>query len=202
LGEGIGLESYAPLVTDADVDSKVTSLAIKSGFVGSLVINADSQGLADSDASHLPYSLGKFDNVYPDDNDVCTASGFATTEVDLPEVPAHMADDGSPIDDQPATHIKYEWSNVRVIVNADSIGTQTFADLTYTQDGCTGRYKVAILTPNVSCADAEDETKLDPTLCNSESDPSRGFPGSGIGQGIPTACDETLKLCLPTKTAP
>jgi len=202
LGEGLGLESYAPLVTDPNVDKELTSLAIKSGFVGSLVLNADSQGLMDADASHAPYALGKFDHVYPDANDVCTSSGFTPAEIDLPDVPAHTADDGTAVDDQPATHIKYEWSNVRTIVTADSIGTQTFADLTYTQDGCTGIYHVSILTPNVDCTDPNDDTKTDPTLCNSESDPSKGFPGSGIGLGISVSCDPDLKLCLPNRSAP
>jgi hypothetical protein len=202
LGEGLGLEAYSPLVTDPNVNSEVTSFAIKSGYVGTLVNNADSQALSDSDPAHKPYALGKFDTVYPDDHDVCTASGFSAAEVNLPDVPAHMDDAGNSVDEQPATHIKYEWSNVRVIVSAASIGTQTFADLTYTQDGCSAQYHVSILSPNVSCASADDPTKIDPTLCNSESDPSKGFPGSGIGLGIPVTCDPTLQLCLPNKTAP
>ncbi len=202
IGEGLGLEAYSPLVNDPNVDKELTSFAIKSGYVGTLVNNAESQGLMDPDATHTPYALGKFDQVLPDDNDVCTASGFTAAEINLPDVPAHMDDDGNPVDDQPATHIKYEWSNIRVIVNASSIGTQTFADLTYTQDGCSAQYHVAILSPNVSCQSADDMTMTDPTLCNSASDPSKAFPGSGIGEGIPVTCDPTLQMCLPDKTAP
>jgi hypothetical protein len=202
LGEGLGLEAYSPLVNDPNVDQELTSFAIKSGYVGGLVNNADSQGIDDTDKTHTPYALGKFDHVYPDANNVCTASGFTAAEINLPDVPAYTADDGTPVDDQPATHIKYEWSNIRVIVDASSIGTQTFADLIYTQDGCSGTYHVAILSPNVSCQSADDPTQIDPTLCNSDSDPSKGFPGSGIGLGIPVTCDPTLQMCLPTKTAP
>jgi len=202
LGEGLGLEAYSPLVTDPNVNEEVTQFAIKSGYVGTLVNNAASQGLMDADAMHTPYSLGKFDHVLPDDNDVCTAAGFTAAEIDLPDVPAHVADDGTMVADQPATHIKYEWTNVRVIVNAASIGTQTFADLTYTQDGCSAQYHVAILSPNVSCQSADDMSMTDPTLCNSASDPAKGFPGSGIGPGIPVTCDPTLQMCLPDKTAP
>ncbi len=201
IGEKIGLEAYGPLVNDPNVNDEITTLALKSGNVGELVNNAESQGLMDADATHTPYSLGKFDHVYPDDNDVCTASGFTAAEIDLPDVPAYTADDGTPVPEQPATHIKYEWSNVRVIVNASSIGTQTFADLTYTQDGCVAQYQVAILSPYAQCTNA-DTGALEPNLCNSESDPSTGFPGSGIGPGIPVTCDPTIGLCLPDKTAP
>lgn len=202
IGERIGLEAYPPLVTDPDLENKVTTLALKSGHVGELILNAESQDLSDTDVNHKPYALGKFDAVYPT-NSVCTASGFSTAVADLPLVPAHTAEvDGEMVDveEQPATHIEYEWSNVRVIVTAASIGTQTFADLKYTQDGCSATYHVAILTPEVDCAD--DDGNPDQTLCNSEADPDHGFFGSGIGQGIPTTCDPTILKCLPNKTAP
>lgn len=201
-GDVIGIEAYAPIVNDPNIEHQVTSFALQSGALGSLRDNADSQGLNDPEESHAAYALGKFDGVYPDDSGVCSASGFAPAELDLPLVPAHEDDDGNPVDEQPATHIKYEWSNVRVIVTVDSIGTQTFADLTYTQDGCVAHYQVSLLTPNVGCAAESDETKTDAALCRSESDPSIGFAGSGIGQGIATTCDEELKLCLPDRMTP
>lgn len=201
-GDVIGIEAYAPIVNDPNINHEVTSFALQSGALGALRDNADSQGLNDPEGSHTAYALGKFDNVYPDDSGVCAASGFAPAELDLPLVPAHMDDDGNTVEEQAATHIKYEWSNVRVIVTVDSIGTQTFADLTYTQDGCVAHYQVSLLTPNVGCAAEDDDTKTEASLCRSESDPSIGFAGSGIGQGIAVTCDEELKLCLPDRMTP
>jgi hypothetical protein len=201
-GDVIGLEAYSPIVTDPNINDEVTSFALQSGALGALRDNADTQGLADADASHTAFALGKFDHVYPDAHDVCTASGFTAAELALPTVPAHQDDDGNDVPEQAATHIKYEWSNVRVIVSVNSIGTQTFADLTYTQDGCVAHYQVSLLTPNVGCTDPNDDTKLDPTQCNAESDPSKGFAGSGIGQGISVTCDPDLQMCLPNRMTP
>lgn len=201
-GDVIGIEAYAPIVNDPDINQALTSFALQSGALGALRDNADGQALNDPNEGHTAYALGKFDHVYPDDSGVCTASGFAPAELELPLVPAHLDDEGNPVDEQPATHVKYEWSNVRVVVSVDSIGTQTFADLTYTQDGCVARYRVSLLTPNVGCTAEDDETKTDASLCRSESDPSTGFAGSGIGQGIQVTCDEELKLCLPERMTP
>ena len=44
----------------------------------------------------------------------------------------------------PGQHIKYEWSNVRVIVKPTALGTQLVGDLTYTAD------TIAIPTPDPS----------------------------------------------------
>jgi hypothetical protein len=51
----------------------------------------------------------------------------------------------------PAYDVRYEFSNVRVYYTPAAIGTQFAADLTYTADGCTAKYKVAAVTPMVSC---------------------------------------------------
>jgi hypothetical protein len=198
----IGLEAYSPIVTDANINDEVTSFALQSGALGALRDNAEGQSLSDPDSSHTAYSLGKFDHVYPDAQHVCSASGFAPAELDLPLVPAHMNDEGEAVPEQAATHIKYEWSNVRVIVSVDSIGTQSFADLTYTQDGCVAHYRVSLLTPAVSCVDPNDDSAVVPSQFNAESDPSKGFAGSGIGQGIAVTCGSDLALCLPDRMTP
>jgi hypothetical protein len=201
-GDVIGIEAYSPIVTDPNINDEVTSLAFQSGALGALRDNADGQGLNDPDAAHTAYALGKFDHVFPDSNGTCTASGFTAAELVLPVVPAHQDDEGNDVPEQSATHIKYEWSNVRTIVTVNSIGTQTFADLTYTQDGCVAHYQVSLLTPNVSCTSEADDTQIDASLCNAESDPSTGFAGSGIGQGISVSCDPDLQMCLPNRMTP
>jgi hypothetical protein len=55
------------------------------------------------------------------------------------------------VPEAPAYDVRYEFSNVRVYYTPAAIGTQFAADLRYTADGCTARYKVAAVTPMVSC---------------------------------------------------
>jgi hypothetical protein len=101
-------------------------------------------------------------------------------------------------------HVKYAWTNFRAVVSADSIGTQAFADLTITRDGCSANYKVAILYPLVGC---ESDGKADDALC--DPNPTETNPyGSGIGVGIATKCEDVGTgdspnfVCVPTNMAP
>ena len=145
---------------------------------------------------HHLYALGKFDAAFPDGNDICTISKPSIAELDLPDVPAHMDPGGNMIDMQPATHITYEWSNVRIIVNANSIGTQTFANLKYTRDACTASFTVSIITPEVTC---DTNGAADQSKCDAPTDPAVAAvpPGS-------TKCEDQggRFLCLPNKLQP
>jgi hypothetical protein len=206
-GETLGLQTYVPPgVTDPDSYNTPNAIAIQSENVGLLLANGESvmPPVVDADMTHKPYAFGRFDSAFPGDDNLCTVSSMTAAELTLAAVPEHMMEgpDGmmETVPEQPATHIKYEWSHVRIVVSAESIGTQTFADLTYTQDGCTAKFAVALLTPQVSCA--RDDGTLDPLLCQSSPDPARGFTGSGIGDGIPVTCDPDQKVCLPDKSAP
>ena len=103
--------------------------------------------------------------------------------------------------EQPATSVKYEWSNVRVYDTAAATGTQFTADLAYTQDGCTAQYHVFAVYPAVSC-DAGDGTPNE-ALCSSEANPDAGMAtGSGISPDVPITCDPDLLLCVLTKEPP
>jgi hypothetical protein len=172
-------------------------------------------------STNFPYGFGKFDTVYPDGNSVCSVSTTSASDVTYPDIPPHNAPDPdnsdapwAPVDDQPETKVKYAWSNVRIFVNADSIGTQTFADLTITQDGCSIAVQASILSPKVSCTDANG--KADATLCDPLPTDANPY-GSGIGQDIPTDCVDLAVHttdptdpnnpsqdfeCVPTKFAP
>ena len=166
-----------------------------------------------------PYAYGKFATVFPGDDGVCRASAVNASDLVYPAIPAHQApdpDDASKppvmVAAAPQTAVKYEWSNVRVIQIPASPGTQTFADLVVTRDGCTASYTAALLVPRVSCGvkDATGKMVADVTVCDPNPNPNgSNVFGSGISQGVPTACEDVGGdpanpdfVCVPTKTAP
>jgi hypothetical protein len=169
----------------------------------------------DLTTTRRPYALGKFATLYPDDAGLCTAGIVNDSDMAYPAVPAHQAPDpgdGSKtiaVAIEPPTAVKYSWSHVRVVQTPQSPGTQTFADVTITRDGCSARYGAAILVPVVACgAEQNGKTIADPTACDPNPNPTNVF-GSGISQGVPTACEDLSDdpgnpnfLCVPTKTAP
>jgi hypothetical protein len=170
----------------------------------------------DLTTTNRPYAFGRFDTLYPDANNVCKLSNMNPSDMAYPDIPMHtdmVLDPNDPmmtkmipmaVANQPATKVKYAWRNIRVIVSAESLGTQTFADLAITQDGCSANYKVSILVPKVTCADPK--MMAEPKFCDAI--PNELTPGSGIGQGIPTTCDNLGDNmnpdfeCLPTKMDP
>jgi len=199
-GEVVGVQTYVVSVSDPNTYQAPASVAFQSEEASTLAANGEAVDppVADADPSHHLYALGTFDQAFPDSNGFCTISTLSTAELNMPDIPAHMTTDDSgmmvPVADQPATQIKYVWSNVRIIVNPDSIGTQTFATLDYTRDACTATFKVSLLTPEVSC---DNNGTPDQSLCDAPTDPSIGAVPPGI-----TKCevqgDQTL--CLPIKT--
>ncbi len=197
-GEVVGVQTFVPPVSDPNTYTLPNSVALQSEEMSLLAANGESvmPPVLDADPMHHLYALGKFDEAFPDPNDICKISTVSKAELNLPLVPAHMDADGNPIDEQPATHITYEWSNIRIIVNADSIGTQTFADLTYTRDACTARFTVSIITPEVAC-DTND--MADQSKCDAPTDPAIGAVPPGT-----TTCEDQggQFLCLPNKTQP
>src|SRR5262249_27511332 len=88
-------------------------------------------------------------------------------------------DDGGSIAMTPKTHIKYDWSNVKIYVSASAIGTQMSGDLKLTQDACTATYHVTGLAGNVDC-----------------DDDSGCGPANGIAATAPVMCDPDLKKCV------
>ena len=191
IGETLAIENYPPVNTDPNRDQEVAHIAVRSVYVGNRLQVAGT--LDNSDPVVLAtIAQGKFTSVYPDSHDLCHIDTFDNVAVaDLPE--QTMDTDGNPVDPPlPATHIEYKWSNWRTIVKASSIGGQTFATLSYTQDGCTGVYDVALLTPEVDCAADED--------CASGNDPYQ--IKSTIPAEAKATCNTDLGLCLSSKDAP
>jgi hypothetical protein len=170
-----------------------------------------------------PYAFGQFKTVFPNDNGVCEAGDLNASDLVYPAIPAHKHPDPEDamktVDEpeQPATEVKYEWKKVRTIQIASSPGTQTFADLTVTRDGCSATYGVAILVPMVGCGVEKDgATVANQKLCDPNPNEESLF-GSGISQGVPTKCEDISSdpmnpdqpdamapnfVCVPTKTAP
>jgi hypothetical protein len=169
-----------------------------------------------------PYAWGRFETVFPDSNGLCKIAKMDSS-LDYPDVPAHTAtqqivsplDPGTPaadggpgvaeyvlasemVPDQPATHVEYSWSNVRVYVTAAETGPQTFADLTITQDGCSVSYHVSILVPRVLCGVADKNGGLlpDQSLCDPQ--PNAVNPnGSGINANISPSCENIGSVTAP-----
>jgi hypothetical protein len=116
------------------------------------------------------------------DEQVCDATAQTCEIPEVPEVP-----------DIPAQSVKYEWTNVRAYVTAESGGTQVQAHLKYTEDGCTAEYEVTAMWPAINCTNFDEEGNpfLDDTLCCPEGDTSRGRAlGSGINPSYPVKCTD------------
>jgi hypothetical protein len=163
--------------------------------------------------ANYPYAWAQFGSVTPDSAGICRVQDMVS-DLAYPDIPAHAAAQqvGSPIGqssadgglgpgeyvaasemvpDQPATNVKYSWTNVRVYVSAAQTGNQTYADLAVTQDGCTISYHVSILVPRVLCGttDATGATVGDPTLCDPQPDGPNNLSGSGINANIAPSCE-------------
>jgi hypothetical protein len=199
-GEVVGVQTYVPSMGDnPDYYTMPNSVALQSEEASLLAANGASVDppVVDADTTHHLWALGKFDQAFPDGSDLCHISTLSKAELNLPVVPAHMDADMMMVDEQPATHITYEWSNVRIIVKPDSIGTQTFAHLKYTRDMCTAEFDVSILTPEVSCDDGNGMP--DQTKCDAPTDPAIGAVPPGT-----TTCEDQggQLLCLPNRSQP
>jgi hypothetical protein len=220
-----------------------------------LANNAPPAPPADPTNTDRPYAWGFFDSLYPDSNGVCTAHLNASV-IDLPDIPAHTIntysnptqsglypnppDAAPPLPgtalgmqqpDQPATHVEYTWTNVRVAQQSASVGNELWADLTLTRDGCTAQYHVALLSPQTPCAGTDnagnpiaDVSQCSPTSVPDVPNPTQAqLYGSGLPVGVPVDCMDINALppgfdagaeggggsgaspdfeCVPTKTAP
>jgi hypothetical protein len=224
----LGVESYVPSPADPNASSEVNSMAIKAEWIGVRIQDAQNNaGLASypytgdppkpppdgPPSTNFPYAWGKFDSVYPDEYGICTVSSMSASSMDYPDIPSHPSTDANgnaiTVPDQPDTKVKYAWSNVRTYVTASSIGVQTFANLSITQDACTISYIVSILVPRIQCASANDPTVADPTLCDPNPNGPNNPSGSGISEDVVPSCENISSdpanpdwECLPPASDP
>jgi len=164
-GDILGLQTYfATGGLNGTPKFSEASMAIRPAYLGDLVEFAAgwTPPVADPDPRHTPNAVGKFDTSLPDGDEFCAATNFSVAEISLPElplIPAVLDDPETPDVDEsadevpavPATSVRYEWRNVRVLVSANYQGTQFSADLKFTQDGCTAEYEVLGLYPLATC---------------------------------------------------
>jgi len=185
----------------------------------------------DEKNTNRPYAWGFFDGFYPDSNGVCTAT-LNASDMTYPAVPAHSyidpedEDHMAVIDVDPvdATHVKYEFKEVKNVIQGASVGQQAFAELTMERDDCQATYHVSILSPLVTCESAELDDKgrhkADPGQCSSEAvanvaDPTpQQLYGSGLPAGVEFKCEDMNEgdpadmdyapewKCIPTRQNP
>jgi hypothetical protein len=135
-GEAIGVGVYNPLSSDGtNVDLTRGDVWIK----GQSLAEAVAANGPDPNPAHQQNSMGTFATPEPV-NDFCNVVNLNPAEQDVPGDDAGTA----------ASTIKYEWSNVRVLVSPTRLGTELVGDLTYT-NGCTMNYHVTALFPAREC---------------------------------------------------
>ena len=117
--------------------------------------------VSDANTAHKLYAVGDFPKVPT--GDFCAVPQMRTpdAEIDMPAIPqiptiptTPMIDEGKPAVE--ATHYVYKWSNVNFLVRPDAIGTQMAADLDYTRNGCTAKYRVKGVYPARNCESRDD----------------------------------------------
>jgi hypothetical protein len=171
-GEELDVQSYyAPRsANDKRPDYDKVSIAIQPMTITAALANA--AGIAEADAEDVPYAIGRFTTASPRADRFCVAPRLAAASLRLPAVAAHDVDMCTSVPDAPAYDVRYEFSNLRVYYTAAAIGTQFAADLTYTADGCTAKYKVAAVTPMVSCGVATplEDAGFDATIADASAD--------------------------------
>jgi len=173
-GELLGFQTYSATGgLNGTPKFSEASMAIRPSLIGELVergTNSYEPPILDPNAE--PNALAKFTTSLPDDEEFCEATKFSVSEITLPELPLIPGDPDDPetpdVDEStadtppiPATSIRYQWSNARVLVSANYQGTQFSADLKFTQDGCTAEYEVTAVYPAATCeadADCQDTT--------------------------------------------
>lgn len=190
LGDELGMQTYysegGPNGTPDYTDARV---AIRPYAIGAMVEYAEIRGAIEEDALddvfHSANALGEFDGSYPDDDSFCSVETFDASSVSLPAIeeilddPMTMEEDES-MPAQPAIDVTYAWSNARFIVSANIQGTQFEADLDYTQDGCTAKYRVRGVYPVVYC-ETDDE-------CNDDA--------NGMNPDFASHCNTDLGFCV------
>lgn len=231
LGEQLDVQSYYSQRSGADTRPNFddVSIAIQPMSITGALWNG--AGVAEPNAGDLPYALGKMTTTTPR-ADFCEAPELSTARLRLDAVPEHPIDECTTAPAAPAVDVTYVFSNVRVYYTPAAIGTQFEADLTYTQDDCTAKYKVTAVYPMVACGntpappdDAEEDASTatgeeeapaeddaegtdDAPVC--ESAPETAAPeaddtlceNAGIDPDYAVACDPDTLMCILKKSSP
>jgi hypothetical protein len=199
--EPVGLEKYF-----SKEPGGPASVALRPKTVGDLVAETKATTpkiQLDPDAPFEPDSVGALTTDAPGADNFCEVPALnPTTQV----VTRAIAADGK------ARNVSYEWSNLRIYNTPQIPGTQFVANLRYSNNGCTAKYKVKGIWPVVDCsreidADADGDGKKDKvpdeSKCDPNPDPKVGRTrGSGINPIFPVKCDPDVKICVLTGEVP
>jgi len=210
-GDIIGLQSYYaakadPNSSDRKIPDPSTSLlSIGTADLPGIIADAADYGDASTTVSKSNvYATGNFKATEPDDTDACSIPDVMTSELSVTAIPSFPDDPATPDDDEsypgmPATDIKYEWKNVRILTTPANPGNLMEAELVYTENGCTATYNVIALSPVIDCTGEGDMPDND--LCDDKPDPKYGLGfGSGISPDLKAVCDPVMLVCVPTNT--
>jgi hypothetical protein len=150
-GEELDVQSYyAPRSsTDDRPDYDKVSIGIQPMTITQALFNASESEVELPNPDDRPYALGRFVSAKADEDGFCVARSLSEARARVPAIPEQ--DMCTEATETPAVDVTYEFNNVRVYYTPSAIGTQFAADLTYTQDGCVARYRVAAVYPMVAC---------------------------------------------------
>lgn len=163
-GEIIGSQSY---VAEKNGKPQLDQIfaAFRGALMGSHLERAHSQMVAlDPAEDHKAFSFGKFDSTLPNGDDICTIKSLSEALQDLPPVPA-VADDPMTMEEDetapelPASTMSYKWSNIRMRVTPEELGSAFAADLEFSQDDCVATYEAIGVFPPVGCESDADCAK-------------------------------------------
>jgi hypothetical protein len=205
-GDLLGVEQYFGVTPEKKQDLDRVTLAIQALEMG---VKAGERGADPKE--HKLYALGSFVSPTPSGN-FCTVKTMTPAQLDLAAVPPDAGSAGAGPDagpGDPALSMKYEWSDVRVLVKPSAPGQAFAANLTLTRDGCTAKYRVnAVYYPagyppsHARCTivdDAGNATGPNNAMCSPKGDPDAGIPsGSGINPDFPVTCHPELLYCVLT----
>jgi hypothetical protein len=171
------------------------AVAIGSERIGWLIDRAAESMVTDPNTAHKLYTVGDFPKEPTNDFCVVPQMRMPDAEIDMPAIPAvpdnpmTTEDDSKPAVE--ATRYVYKWSNLEYLVRPDAIGTQLRADLEFTRNTCTAKYKVKAVYPARNCESRTTPGQPDPELCFPVAQPDKGiFEGSGISPDFPVDCVE------------
>jgi len=181
----LNVQSYNDSTSKSDprLDPNKPTLAIQAEDVTDILSTG-------RETDGKPFAFGAFDDSEPDGEGFCTVSSLSKavlTAAATDEVPEMMIDECTTepaMPAQTAIDVSYKWSNVRIVVTPAAIGTKLEADLQYTVDGCSAKYKVAAVWPVVECGspvEGSDEPSDEPMDEPAADDEDAGAEPSDAG---------------------
>ncbi|HSN99182.1 MAG TPA: hypothetical protein VLS89_12895 [Candidatus Nanopelagicales bacterium] len=167
--EEVGMQVYNP----TDGSGKLPDTSRKLVALQTLTIGGYAQNAIELDEATVPYSLGEYTDILPNEENICTATGLTTARIVQPVVPGTAGAGGVPPNEQDPADIQIEWSDVSWYVTTANLGNQAEGTFTYTDNlaGCSATYKALMMWPIVSCEDYKFYAPVDVTDADDDGEP-------------------------------